>query len=964
MAAPQRRKKRLRTTFKFFIIVIVLSALLLLQLTRLQSTTNTSDGAISAELSSFRQSKKQSNAVNFTKRVWFDDEGNRITEHITRVPHRPVVNKTTIETADTVAKRKGQYRHKKPPLRKHHQETTSQRGNYRNVSCRDPLVQPSDNSNKIHLKSDVQYLGVLLDAGRHYFPIVWIYRLLDRLELLGFNLLHFRLTDDQAFNMRLDSHPELAQPADGSNGQVYTPTELRQLVEYAKTKSIVIMPEINVPGHAGGWAGSIPRLVVPCAAFICTKGYGLPLNVSHPRLIPILRDVLIEVKDIFSTAPFFHLGGDEVEMSLQCFQELGIAMMDYNKFENDMGIMLLEIGISHDQIVRWEMTGQNKVKTRIKGIDHFWMSRNYQQLSTKLPPPRVFCSQGLYFDTNQDEDGWTIYKYTNSMLKHDYKPIAIIAGAFELGVDYWLDRNLVGRLLAVAIGASNETYTDEQSFIERYQSLCKSLDLPDEMCFKVGAPMISFEDYRADWGITSAGWRKNICSRLAIMESVPVMVSSKRRIDVTLRQANDAFWDHFAQPEADYTSTFEKNTTMQPLVSRSQELQSIAKHTIKHTGIILDLVEDGNSDVNSLQRILAIVDYLGTLGFTMVQLRIMNDNGFALQLSQYDRMSFSQSTSAMVYKPWTINATKRIIRYAALRGIQVMPELTVTHRAGGWFSAAPMAPCPRHYRDRGKGLTLDTTSGTILPILSSVLRELQKVFTSPFVHLGYDERVESTACFNEANMKTNFEKFEYKIARLLKHDGIPLENIIRWENEEQTVYENRTGAITHYRIGMPPPTNTDSNFFISTDLNLHDALSKFETAWDLYQHVQTLTSHKPLGILASVVTIEDLVLKSLNVRQRLLAVAIGLSVDGLSESDFRQVFADLCGAARNKDCQLFGKIPDREAVSESMDNERKQKQNSTFKTRLQHRTVARPREGILVENGTNTYEMAAPLLDW
>jgi hexosaminidase len=175
---------------------------------------------------------------------------------------------------------------------------------------RDPLVLPSNSSQKLPLEPLVEYRGVLLDAGRHYFPLPWIYNLIDYLHLLNMNLLHFRLTDDQAFNIRLDSRPELAQPAFESGGQIYSPNQLRQLVDYAKSKGIIIMPEINVPGHAGAWAGSIPRIVVPCAGFICRKGYGIPLNITHPDLIPIIRDVMEEIKDVFSTTPFFHLGGD------------------------------------------------------------------------------------------------------------------------------------------------------------------------------------------------------------------------------------------------------------------------------------------------------------------------------------------------------------------------------------------------------------------------------------------------------------------------------------------------------------------------------------------------------------------------------------------------------------------------------------------------------------------------------
>lgn len=834
--------------------------------------------------------------------------------------------------------------------------TEDQKSILSNSSVRDPLIQPSDRSKKIDLVSDVEYLGVLLDAGRHYFPVEWIYHLLDHLELLGFNLLHFRLTDDQAFNMRLDSHPELAQPANGSGGKVYTPTELRQLVEHAKSKGIVIMPEINVPGHAGGFAGAIPRLVVPCARFICEKGYGLPLNVSHPQLLPILKDIMIEVKDIFNNTPFFHLGGDELHMAKDCFDELGVEFLDYDRFETDLGIMLLEIGIAREQVVRWEKTAEiseHAIDARAKGIDHFWSTRRYQDLNITVAP-RVFCSEGLYFDTNQDDEAWTIYNKAKSMRLHERKPIAIIAGTFELGVDYWVIRNVLGRLLAVAIGSSNENYEDEQEFADRYETLCKSLDLPEEICVKLGAPMVAYDDFRADWEITSGDWRRNLCDRLAVKDVVPTLVFSPRSIEINQRAANTQFWDHFARLEPIFPAFTNTNAT-QTRVSQGHQLQRIKQHAIKHTGIVLDLVEGGSYSADKLARILAIVDYLGELGFTLVQLRVMNDYGFAIQIEEYSSMVFGHSDGS--YKPWPMEAVAKIIQRAATWGILIVPELTVAHRAGGWYRAAPMVQCPRHHSEEGKGLTVNTSSGSLLPVLLSILLELRQTFSSPYIHLGYDEREESMACAKEALAEVDFEVFELKMWKLLQHFDFTPANILRWENEEGVHYEHRFGLVTHYRTRLPPQGTNASASFISTDLDLHDALSKYETAWDLYQHVQKLVALQPLGVLASVVTSRDSILKKLNMRQRLLAVSIGLSVKDLDESAFRVVFSDLCKAAKNTGCERFGTIENRNALAVLMDSEQKQMHEETTKDRLGSITVARPREGILVENGTNTYAM-------
>ena len=90
-----------------------------------------------------------------------------------------------------------------------------------------------------NLTNELPHLGVLLDAGRHYFPIEWIKRMIDVLSIMNYNLIHFRLTDDQTFNVQLESQPLLAYPTTlNNNTKVYSPNELRDIVKYAKSKGI------------------------------------------------------------------------------------------------------------------------------------------------------------------------------------------------------------------------------------------------------------------------------------------------------------------------------------------------------------------------------------------------------------------------------------------------------------------------------------------------------------------------------------------------------------------------------------------------------------------------------------------------------------------------------------------------------------------------------------------------------
>lgn len=827
-------------------------------------------------------------------------------------------------------------------------------------SRRDPILNPSSKSQKLSLTRNVEYVGVLLDAGRHYYPVDWIYNMLDYLHLLGFNFLHFRLTDDQAFNIRLDSRPELVLPAEGSDGRVYTPEELRGLVHYAQSKNITIMPEINVPGHAGGFAGYLPRLVVPCAAFICSNGYGLPLNASHPELMTVLKDVMIEVKDIFSTTPFFHLGGDELEMSRQCFTDVNMEMLDYNLFEAELKKMLTEVGIEEEQVVRWEMTGQGQgkyesVETRVKGIDHYWYSRHYQD---RTAAKRVFCSHGLYFDTNRDEGASVIYEYTRTLVEHEQKPIAIIAGAFELGVQFWMDRNVPGRLLAVAMGASTDDYEDDRDFQTRYQQYCRLLDLPNHMCEKKGAPLRDEFAYKSDWTVVTQKWKSNMCDRLATLDTVPMMEFSDTRLVMQQSESNEVFWKNFFQPPG-LTDSFGKYTdavNQETEVDRPVALQKIAKHKIKYTGIILDL-RDGFSE-NKMKRLAAIFDYLAMLGFNMIQLRIMSDFTFALRLDTHHQLPYRTNN------PYEMSAIKQLVEHAGKAGMMIMPELSVVHRAGGLGNAVHMAACPRNLCEQGGSLTIDTTKSDVFPATSSILRELRTVFSSPFVHLGHDERNESMACMREAKIDPTFDKVERKIEMLLSHDGIPLDKVLRWENEEQTSYKHRAGSMTHYRKGMPSSKEPGTDFFLSTGLELDDTSTKLTDAWEIYQHVQDITSYQPLGIMIPLLTSRDLILKSLNVRQRLLAMAIGLSVDGLGKPDFVQLFHELCEAARNKHCEEFGVLRDAEKAAQEMLEQATILRDNSCRRLLYNKTMARPKEGVLVEVGTDVDAMARPLYQY
>jgi hypothetical protein len=466
------------------------------------------------------------------------------------------------------------------------------------------------------------------------------------LAVLQYNLIQFRLTDDQVFNVKLKSQPDLAYPAQRhGNNKTYTPEELRDLVAYAKSRKIVMIPEINVPGHAGGWAG-IPGLIVQCPIFICEKGYGVPMNVTHPKLRPVLTDVLREVIDIFDNPPFLHLGGDEVNMAKPCFDEIGEKLSDYSKFEQMLKMILLDIEYPEEQVVRWEMTGQSSLR-RAGKITQFWFDVPGERKESAGP---FFASGGLYFDFNEMDMAWKVFLNTRRYyhLNKGYHPLGIIAGTFELDSQFWYDRNVVGRLLAVTMGASVEVEVrNGAELYSQYMKVCRQVGFTDALCRYYGLPFVEWKTFQDEWLGLRKEWIAGICERLTRVEiERKYLQPDKRRSSQTSDPRSigaNCFWKDFGSPfngtaiEVRREKVFEQS-------ENAEDLAPLQSRLVNHTGITMDLsLDDQPPKVTG-----PIIRIVHSLGFNLIKLRLVDDFSFAYQSSVQPTASYPVSTRILV----------------------------------------------------------------------------------------------------------------------------------------------------------------------------------------------------------------------------------------------------------------------------------------------------------------------------
>ena len=175
--------------------------------------------------------------------------------------------------------------------------------------------------------------GFMLDVARHFAPPDQVKRLLDTMAFYKLNVFHWHLSDDQGWRIEIPGYPALtakgawrgageAVPAwredhsDARYGGFYTADEVRDIVRYAAERHIVIVPEIDMPGHSFAAAASYPEIL--CTTTSATKSVqGVAGNVwcaGRAENFDMIDRIIGELRNLFP-GPFMHIGGDEVNQS-------------------------------------------------------------------------------------------------------------------------------------------------------------------------------------------------------------------------------------------------------------------------------------------------------------------------------------------------------------------------------------------------------------------------------------------------------------------------------------------------------------------------------------------------------------------------------------------------------------------------------------------------------------------------
>lgn len=153
--------------------------------------------------------------------------------------------------------------------------------------------------------------GWMQDVGRSYLSMEELKEQIATLSKYKINLFHWHLTENQAWRLESKIYPELvaAQNMTRMEGKYYTQAEAKELQAYCKRYNMVLLPEIDMPGHS--------------AAFMRTFG----VDMQTAEGTAILKELIDEACGVFDEVPYLHIGTDEVEFTNPTFCDEMVAFI-------------------------------------------------------------------------------------------------------------------------------------------------------------------------------------------------------------------------------------------------------------------------------------------------------------------------------------------------------------------------------------------------------------------------------------------------------------------------------------------------------------------------------------------------------------------------------------------------------------------------------------------------------------
>ena len=148
--------------------------------------------------------------------------------------------------------------------------------------------------------------GYMHDVGRSFISIDELIKQVELFSRFKINTFHWHMTENQAWRFEVKAYPELTSSASMTRfpGQYYTQEDCKSLLAVAKKHGVVVIPEIDMPGHSEAFH----------------RAMGFDMQSEQGKVV--LKKVIDEVVEVFEGVPYIHIGGDEVSTTAAYLNEM------------------------------------------------------------------------------------------------------------------------------------------------------------------------------------------------------------------------------------------------------------------------------------------------------------------------------------------------------------------------------------------------------------------------------------------------------------------------------------------------------------------------------------------------------------------------------------------------------------------------------------------------------------------
>ncbi|XP_036005244.1 beta-hexosaminidase subunit alpha isoform X2 [Fundulus heteroclitus] len=309
-----------------------------------------------------------------------------------------------------------------------------------------------------------------------------------------FNVFHWHIVDDPSFPYQSRTFPDLSSKgAFHPMTHIYTQSDVRRVISYARMRGIRVLPEFDSPGHTNSWGKGKPELLTPCYQGGSPSGTFGPVNPSLPSTYQFMASLFKEVASVFPDS-HVHLGGDEVDFScwrsnpyIRVFMHKMGFGVDFSKLEAFYIEKIVNITTSLKKTpVVWQDVFDYHKRRKSLSVVEVWKQGCYLCEVRRVVKAglRVILASPWYLDQPGPTHNWARYYnvWPLAFKGTEEQKRLVIGGEVCLWGEYVDATNLSPRLWPRASAAAERLWSNERqtssvdrAFLRLQEFRCKLL---------------------------------------------------------------------------------------------------------------------------------------------------------------------------------------------------------------------------------------------------------------------------------------------------------------------------------------------------------------------------------------------------------------------------------------------------------------------------------------------------------